>query len=102
MAMYRDGLKSDLRAYNSLAGSGFHAFDLSDQFSMLFVDLFTPSGHQGEALGAPRFNHHLWNAISLLIRQLGPDALCHAVCERNDYVAHRSVGGRATGRTHIT
>ena len=71
---------------------------------MLFVDLFIPSGHEGEALGAPRFNHHLWISIILLVRQLGPDAPFHAVCERNDYVADtdRSVGGRATGRTHIT
>ena len=35
---------------------------------MLFVDLLTRPGHQGEALREPRLRHHLRISIILLLR----------------------------------
>ena len=42
---------------------------LSDQSPMLFVDLLTRPGHQGEALREPRVRQHLRISIILLLRQ---------------------------------
>ena len=46
---------------------------------MLFVDLLTRPGHQGEALREPRLRNQLWISKILLLRQHGPDASCHPV-----------------------
>ena len=42
---------------------------LSDHSPMLFVDLLTRPGHQGEALREPRVRQHLRVSIILLLRQ---------------------------------
>ena len=42
---------------------------LSDHSPMLFVDLLTRPGHQGEALREPRVRQHLRISIILLLRQ---------------------------------
>ena len=57
------------RAYTSLSSYGFPAPDLSDHSPMLFVDLLTRPGHQGEALREPRLRHHHRISIILLLRQ---------------------------------
>ena len=69
MVMRRDGSKSGSRAYSSLSSYGFPAPDFSDQSPMLFVDLLTRPGHQGEALREPRLRQHLLISKILLLRQ---------------------------------
>ena len=55
----RDGSKLRSKALISSRSYGFPALKLSDHSPMLFVDLLTRPGHQGEALREPRLRHRL-------------------------------------------
>ena len=81
--MRRDGFYSGSRASSSLFNNVFPLWSLRSITSMLFVDLLTGPGHQGEALREPRLHHHLRISIILLLRQHGPDATCHPVGQRD-------------------
>ena len=69
MTMRRNGSKSRSRAFSSLRSYGFSASELSNHSPMLFVDLLTRPGHQGEVLRDPRLRHRLRISITLLLRQ---------------------------------